>query len=348
MDFSNPAELVAFVSDALPTFKSTGEARELSGGNLNYVWRVFGERQSVVVKHAPPFIARVPEIPISPQRIRIEASVLRLFEVPPLQLLASDDIRPPRLLYADEKRHTIILEDVGDLVHLDRLEMPGMDIGSKLGSFFGQLHRSTFQHRSMETIDNLAIQQTRLEVQYASIGALLSSLGFSSAEELGGKARKLGEKYLTKGKCLTMGDLWPRSVLADTDRRQIRIIDWEFAHYGRPAQDVAHFLAHLWMLGHRAPSAAQRTGIMQLQRAFIEGYMSALGPAQKLLFNEEEIKDAGIHFGAEILVRTIGNFQNGYLYDGLPPDHPKVRAAVDMAVRCLEDPLALWNEQRPE
>ena len=54
-----------------------------------------------------------------------------------------------------------------------------------------------------------------------------------------------------------------------------------------------------------------------------------------LIFDEEETEDAGVHFGAEILARTIGSFQNGYLYEGLDHSHPKIKEAVHVAVLHL-------------
>lgn len=348
MDFSKPEDAISFASDALPAFLPTGEAQELSGGILNRVWRVFGEGRPVVLKHSPPYIARAPEIALSPRRILIEAEVLRLFERPPLLSLISDDIRPPRLLYADEKKFTIILEDVGGLSSLDEAETPTSGQGARLGSFIGRLHSLTFGNENIaEALDNREIQQSRLEVQYAPIRRLLEDQGIGNAAVLGRKARQMGEKYLSKGKCLIMGDLWPRSILADIPKDQIRVIDWEFAHYGRPAQDVAHLLAHLWMLQHRAGSAEKQKSLRQFQEAFVKNYRAATAKSLPAIFDEEEIRDGGIHFGAEILARTLGSFREGYLYKGLAPRHPVIREAVAMAIEYMESPGAFARLMEP-
>ena len=336
MVFENPEVVLSFVSNAIPGFLPTGKLEELAGGNLNYVWRVFGDGQSFVVKHAPPYIAKAPDIPISPQRILIEAAALRLFEKPPLNGIVSDRLRPPRLIYADEKKHAIILEDLGNLPSLDISGALGQNLGAELGAFIGKLHRFTYQNKAVaEAINNRPIQETRLEVQYSRIGPLLKDFGISNWAKLGHRAQKLGEKYLAKGKCLIMGDLWPRSVLIGPKAGQARVIDWEFAHYGRPAQDVAHFLAHLWMLQHQVVSEGRKREFGRLQDAFLSSYLAATGPERALLFDEEETEGAAIHFGAEILARTIGSFQAGYLYEGLGHDHPKIKEALEVAVRYL-------------
>lgn len=338
MPFPDPETILSFSADALPGFTPTGEVEELSGGNLNFVWRVVGEERPVVVKYAPPYIAKAPDIPISPRRIVIEAAMLRLFDVLPLRSIITDAIRPPRLLHADENKHAIILEDVGALETLDELSTIPPGLGTKLGAFIGKLHRLTFRNEAMAAaIDNREIQQTRLEVQYARIGALLKDFGVRDAEQLGKNAKKLGEKYLSRGKCLIMGDLWPRSVLVGPGEDQIRLIDWEFAHYGRPAQDVAHLLAHLWMLRHRAAVEEKRLLYRRLYDNFLESYLAELGPEKPFLWDEEEMEDAGIHFGAEILARTIGSFQAGYVYEGLSHSHPVMEEAVEEAVQRMCD-----------
>ena len=47
---------------------------------------------------------------------------------------------------------------------------------------------------------------------------------------------------------------------------------------------------------------------------------------------------AAIHFGAEILVRAVGPFQDNYLYAGLDPDHAAVQVAVETAAQHLRSP----------
>lgn len=101
-------------------------------------------------------------------------------------------------------------------------------------------------------------------------------------ESLASRMEAFGERLRTPGECLIMGDLWPRSVLVaqtcpadgnvggegppadgempDTVGNKspcsaspvLKIIDWEMCHWGRPAQDIAHFAAHVWMWWHQA------------------------------------------------------------------------------------------------
>jgi aminoglycoside phosphotransferase (APT) family kinase protein len=180
------------------------------------------------------------------------------------------------------------------------------------------------------------MQETRLAVQYRGVAEMLGAGTVDDAEALGRRAESLGEDLLEPGRCLTMGDLWPLSVLVT--KEGLRLIDWELAHYGRPLQDVAHWCAHLWMQRHRAPSDAVAKVVAAHRDAFLGAYGDALGGARAALWSDAERRAAAIHFGAEILVRAVGPFQDGYVYAGLASEHPAVREAVATAADHLRNP----------
>jgi 5-methylthioribose kinase len=324
-----------------------GPPTRLPEGNLNVVWRVPGETQSVIVKYAPPYIASDPDTPLDPSRLDIEAQCLKTLEPSgSLSPLSSPDVRPPHLLDANRDPHVILMEDLGDVPTLGRwLRTQDSDevdtiaplLGHRLGTFIGRLHAATHDRPTYaETFDNRPMQETRLAVQYQGVAEMLDRGGVDDAEALGQRAQGLGEALLGPGSCLTMGDLWPASVLVQGD--ELRLIDWELAHFGRPLQDLAHWRAHLWMQHHQAPSAPVADAVASLWEAFLGAYCDALGDAKSALWTKSEERGAGIHFGAEILVRAVGPFQAGYVYDGLSPDHPVLQDAVQTAARALRTP----------
>jgi aminoglycoside phosphotransferase (APT) family kinase protein len=235
------------------------------------------------------------------------------------------------------------MEDLGELPTLgwwlraadrDTVRERAPVLGQRLGTFIGTLHATTTNDAACaDTFDNRPMQETRQAVQYQGVADMLKTGNVPDAEELGARAKALGEDLLGTGRCLTMGDLWPPSVLVADDA--LYLIDWELAHYGRPLQDVAHFLAHLWMQSHRAPSPAVANAVGSLRASFLDAYEHALENAAEALWPEQERRDAAIHFGAEILVRAVGPFQAGSLYDGLAPDHPAVEEAVTTAAQHL-------------
>lgn len=337
----------SYVQGRLPNFTPVGEPVRLPEGNLNVVWRVPGDERTLIVKYAPPYIAANPEVPLDPSRLTIEARCLAaLGSEGSLADVSRASVRTPRPFDVNEEDHVLIMEDLGDLPTLGRwlreadvgvVQDTAGTLGRRLGAFIGDLHAATHgDDRYAAPFDNRPMQETRFAVQYQGVTDMLERGGVSDAGELGARAEALGEALLKPGSCLTMGDLWPRSVLVADD--MLYLIDWELAHYGRPLQDVAHWLAHLWMQEHRAPSADVADALDDLRRAFLAAYRDALGDVGDALWTERERRDAAIHFGAEILVRAVGPFQSGYVYGGLNPNHFAVQAAVHTAARFLRAP----------
>lgn len=340
-------DVVPYLQERLPDFTPVGAPRRLPEGNLNVVWRVPGAGRSVIVKYAPPYIAADPDTPLDPSRLTIEARCLdALGPDGRLSGLSQSAVRPPRVLDFNDDGHVLVMEDLGDRPTLGRwlhehdpeaVRERTPAIGQQLGTFVGTLHAATTDDAACaDTFDNRPMQETRHAVQYKGVTGMLRAAGVPDAEALGRRAEALGEALLAPGRCLTMGDLWPRSVLVAEDK--LHLIDWELAHYGRPLQDVAHFRAHLWMLAHRAPSPTVANAARALRNAFRSAYDRALEAAKARLWTDQERRDAAVHTGAEILVRVLGPFQSGYLYEGLPPNHPAVQEAVTMAVDSIRAP----------
>jgi len=340
-------DVLPYIRERCPNFEPTGPPKLLPGGNLNVVWRVPGAGRSLIVKYAPPYIAADPDTPLDPSRLRIEARCLE-FLAPGGRLagVTTPAVRAPRPVDVNEEGPVLIMEDIGAVPSLDRwLRESGAEAlgteaaahGRRLGRLLGRLHAATSDDECYaEAFDNRPMQETRLAVQYRSAADMLRAGGVDDAEVLGTRAESLGEDLLEPGRCLTMGDLWPPSVLVADDG--LRLIDWELAHYGRPLQDVAHWCAHLWMQRHRAPSDAVAEAVTAHRTAFLTAYSDALGDAEAALWTDAERRDAAVHFGAEILVRAVGPFQEGYVYAGLEADHPAVQEAVTTAAAHLRFP----------
>jgi hypothetical protein len=313
-----------------PAFEPMGAPVRLMGGLINVVYRVPCAGGPVIVKHTSAFIASSPGVPLDTGRFEIERRALSTIS-------GDDTVRPPRSLGADPGRRLLAMEDVGDHPHLGEwLEGASEDqashAGTVLGTFIGQLHAgSAFDEAIRARFDNRPIQETRLAVQYRSVGPLLARLGIADAELLGREAEALGERLLEPGQCLVMGDLWPPSVRVTP--AGLRLIDWEFAHFGRPFQDVAHLGAHLWMISRQRPGAAGTA--TACWEAFRQAYGGASGGFAGPLWDTRARRDADIHTAAEVLVRAAGIFQAGYLYTGLAEEAAPVREAIEAAVASL-------------
>ena len=317
----------------------------LKGGNLNHVWRASDEHgNTVIAKYAPPFIAKKPEIPLDDSRIHFESRILKAFrDDERLGRLPGLAIRVPEFRGFDKKENILLMEDVGDLEniidYMFRSSGEAGKMGKELGNFIAGLHLQTFGDQGCrEKFNNLPVQETRFEVQYQQCGTFAQKGGMSPkrAAEVDTHCRALGNKLMDTGVCLIMGDLWPESILVDSnsDHATLVLIDWEMSHYGNPVQDVAHLDAHLWMMQHRCQGEEKRREIGQFQEKFTGQYRKKTEQDAAFARHVKE-RDYAIHYGAEILARTTGSFQAGYLYDGLNCNDKPIQEAVSHAVRQI-------------
>jgi len=248
----------------VPDFKMEGKPISLSGGLLNFVWRIQGQAGSVpdtlIAKWAPPFVASTPNVQLDQNRIFIEAKAMTAFSPGNvLGAIASDSIKLPELYAVDNEHHIILMEDVCQCPDLESwLRAPhSIDetdhLGRLLGSFIGKLHRVSAHIPALAVeFNNSKIQRTRLDLLYGNILNYASRANIPDASILAERAVEFGRQLQLSGKTLIMGDLWPRSVIVSDNK--LRIIDWELSHYGKPAQDVGHFAAltyGCWHIGHQ-------------------------------------------------------------------------------------------------
>lgn len=333
----DPAVLV---TEALPETVVADSPILLEGGLLNFVWRVRTDFGSVVLKVAPPYVARRPDIPLDPRRIEFEAESLSLF-LPGARLarLATEAIRPPRLLARLPGRSALVIEDLGPIGDLrDGLHTSSRAgrLGEEVGRFIGRLHVETMDDAALAgEFANRDVQSTRDRVQYRALSDWIRTGGEPDRARLASLLTKLGTRLCRPGRCLIMGDLWPPSILlAGTS---VRIIDWEFAHFGRPLQDVAHLLAHTWMLRHHASSAVATRRIETFETTFLSAYNGALGRSGKRLWTEAERRNASVHFAAEILIRAVGAFREDSPYAAHSVEGPLVREACAYSLAHLRE-----------
>lgn len=339
-------EILAVLSEHLPQFERAGSLVALQGGNLNDVWRLRGNQRNMIIKHAPPYIASNPDIPLSSDRIDFEARALKLFEsAGKLHEVTSEQVRPPQCLLYDPEKSLLVMEDIGSVPSIDSWLSDHSDptpMGSSLGRFIGLLHKKSLSDAHLaELFNNIPIQETRNQVQYQPAADYVHSVTSTIDTDIKTQFKALGNELLTPGKCLVMGDLWPASILIANKR--LRLIDWEFVHFGRPLQDVGHFAAHCWMQAHTASSPHQTDKWEQLWASFWNAYRQATDDCFEELFDTEEHAFMNTHIAAEILVRTVGPFKEGYVYEHFPPAHPKIKEAVKSALEISERQIFSFN-----
>ena len=333
--------LTEFAQTQVPGFHFDGSIESVEGGLLNHVFRLSGKQNSIIAKYAPPYVATNHEIPLDPDRQAFEAKALNLFRNRNLlHTLLTNYLKVPQFVAQDEEHHILFMEDAGpETASLDQLPHPESDdvkLGITLGNFIAALHAKTSENNLLaQSMNNASIQKPRYMVQYQPAARYFLKAGIPDYESLGRKLDLLGREFMKPGICLTMGDLWPRSLLWNGESWYL--IDWEFSHYGSPTQDTGHLMAHLWMLKHRSADRGHAKRFSAIRKSFVKSYRENIEALNPSLFTPNIQKQAVQHAAAEILARTTGTFQDGYVYAGLEPDDQAVQEAVQKAAEWVRN-----------
>lgn len=335
-------EILSYAAGHIEGFEPDGRPVKLSGGNLNYVWRLSGKKRNIILKLAPPYIASNPDMPLHPSRIHFEANALTYLG----KKRSSDSgnlklVHIPEIFYFNPQKNLLLMEDIGTGPAL----FTGLNSAGhakvtavKLGRFFGTLHTETYRDKNLgRDFHNIKIQKTRLEIQYLRADEYLLKAGFDSRGRAAKNAERLGRELLKPGKCLVMGDLWPPSVI-HMDVNEISLIDWEFCHFGRPLQDIAHLAAHCRMHEIAAESSGKKEIVRKFSHHFFKSYINVLGSGYPELITREEKTGFNIHYAMEILARTTGPFKSGYLFDSLDFSDTLIKQLTKEAFGYLTSP----------
>jgi 5-methylthioribose kinase len=252
--------------DLLPSDERL-EATEVTGGSINFSFRVTGLTNSVFVKQTPGFIKILgPSAKLSKQRLRIERETFSVWK---------DALGPsesevlaclPHILYFDEDRMIMVMEDLRSYVTLqDQFSAGVVDVvaARKVGRFLGCVHAKTHSVLVTEEVRkdlsikfiNQELRKLQLEQFFAQPYQMApGALPLRSDDELMAaidelKALYSGEKLDNLALC--HGDFHAGSVMVNVQDRNsgmgcsvsAKVIDTEFAIYGPPGLDVGCLIA---------------------------------------------------------------------------------------------------------
>ncbi|MFU8859453.1 MAG: phosphotransferase [Cyclonatronaceae bacterium] len=331
------SSLIDFVKQNLPDWEPDGTVGELTGGNLNHVFRVGGSPDPVIVKHAPPYIASAPDVPLHPGRLTFESKALHALL--PGGLLAEitaavPRVAPPAWIAFDAEQNLLAMEDLGEYPSItDAFDQGNCKptSGTQLGRFIGRLHAETYGcDKCKKMFSNSGVQQTRHKVQYLPAAEWLAH-HHPNEKESADRIIELGLQLQQPGYCLIMGDLWPPSIMVQ--QNQLRLFDWEFVHYGHPLQDVAHIAAHflMWSIVH--PDI--KRNVLDCWHFFWDAYQHQIANIPALLNEMKEQSGFPLHVGAELWIRSLGPFREGYLFDNIPDSDERFKTVVKQAILMM-------------
>lgn len=295
---------------------STARVEELAGGVSSTVLWVRHDGGDLVVKQALPVLRVRDHWPADPARASAEAAALRL-------AARYTPASVPRVLDEDALRHVLVLQAApadwrpwkADLL-AGRVDV---DVARTVGVLVGTWHEHTFGSDDVPSVlrDGVRLEQLRLEPYLHRTAERLPAL----ADPLLAVAARLR----SRSECLVHGDLSPKNVLVGAGGPWI--LDFEVAHLGDPAFDVAFLTAHLLLKAVHRPDAAER--LAAAADAFHAGYASTGSRTAAV----EAAGDAWMRVaGALVLARVHGASPVEYL------DAPGRAAASQLGTRLLLDP----------
>ncbi|MRI01788.1 phosphotransferase [Kriegella sp. EG-1] len=220
-------------------------------GNMNVVLRVKTNQRSFILKQSRPFVQKYQQIAAPIERLIVEHQFYKNLENSAL------NAHMPKILGCDISNFVMLLEDLGDcedMVTIYNTREINKKAFQKLIFIIGLVHRTKVTDNYP---DNLAMRE--LNHQHIFILPFLKDNGFSlddiqqGLQELSipyknDKAlkkviKKVGKKYLSKGKTLLHGDYYPGSWM--TEKNNLYVIDPEFSFRGFAEFDLGVMAAHL-------------------------------------------------------------------------------------------------------
>jgi 5-methylthioribose kinase len=281
------------------------EVRVLGGGVSNVVLSVRGGGRRVVVKQALPRLRVADDWPAKRERALTEAGALRL----------AARIAPgsaPAVLDADPDLCALAIEEAPDgwVDWKQRLLAADADpaIARRLGERLGAWHSATFGDAGVaRDFDDLeAFDQLRVDPYYRTVARRLPPL----AAAVEAYVRQMEATHV----CLVHGDYSPKNVLVGDG---LWVVDFEVAHCGDPAFDLAFMLNHLLLKRLHVPGAA--AALEDCAVAFLDAYSAAV-PAGL----EPEPGYVLGHVGCLMVARVDGKSPAEYL---LPDERARARTA---------------------
>lgn len=234
--------------------------QEIGDGNINYVFRLKGEKKSYIFKQADELL-RSSQRPLSQNRMDIEAFMLNYYN-------KSTPKFSPKLYFYDRDLKLIVMEDLFDYKNLRHEYMNGnfyKDSTKKLGEFcVKSLLPTTIFYMDLnkrrklqsmicnEEMCNITEDLVLTEpfIDYKKRNVITEGLekyveeNIYNDRNLRLRAAVLKEKFVNDKQALIHGDLHTGSIFVKEG--SVKIIDPEFATFAPVGYDLGNVLANLF------------------------------------------------------------------------------------------------------
>ncbi|MCI0766321.1 S-methyl-5-thioribose kinase [Bacillus sp. TL12] len=257
-------DVIEYVKEKLPKFENIKglQCKEIGDGNLNYVFRVWDEKNgtSVIVKQAGDTARISDEFKLSTNRIRIESNVLQLEGK-----LASGLV--PDVYVFDSVMNCCVMEDLSDHTIL-RTALINHQIFPKLADDLTTFMVNTLFLTSDVVMNHKEKKELVKNYMNPELCEITEDLVYSEPftdhnkrnelfslnegwirehiygdDQLRLEVAKRKFSFMTNAQALLHGDLHTGSVFVRKD--STKVIDPEFAFYGPMGYDVGNVMANL-------------------------------------------------------------------------------------------------------
>ena len=220
------------------------EVRSLGGGVSNGVFHVAWDDDAVVVKQPLANLAVEDDWPADVDRVHNEAAAAQVYRRV-VDAYDLDDVVVPSVRFEERDDHVIAIDAAplsaatwkADLLD-GRVDER---VGAVLGSFLGAAHEFAATEPAVEaTFSNYTpFEQLRLDPYHATVAERHPDVAAVIESEI--------ERIRNTRSTLVHGDYSPKNVLVESGvgGRRVWLLDFEVAHWGDPAFDVAFMLNHL-------------------------------------------------------------------------------------------------------
>jgi aminoglycoside phosphotransferase (APT) family kinase protein len=267
-------------------------AQALSGGISNVVLAVSWDGGRAVLKQSLPQLRVATVWRFDRSRILNERRAMQYLE----RLLPAGSV--PTVLAYDDEQFLFVMSHApdGGINFKDALLRGEVDpaAAERTGALLGEIHRRSAGDadvaRAFAAVAPMI--QGRVDPYHRTAAAANPELAPIIGAEV--------DRLLATRECLVLGDWSPKNLLVYPDR--VLALDFEVAHYGDPAFDVAFLLTHLVLKARRRPADSARL------RAAAGAFLSGYGPPPP---------DAHVvaELGCLLLARVDGQSRIEYLAD---------------------------------
>lgn len=289
-------------------------AVELGGGVSNVVLAVTAGRLQAVVKQSLSKLRVADDWCAKKERVITEGNALKL-----AGRLCPGSV--PQVLDIDPERGAIVIDRAPDSWrNYKEMLLAGdaeVSVAARCGEILAVWHSGTWTSDEVrESFDDLeAFDQLRVDPYHRTAAERLP--------ELKGSIDRYVSSMSGNRKALVHGDYSPKNVLCGTNEQWI--VDFEVAHYGDPAFDLAFMLNHLMLKAVHRPEFME--GYLGCSRGFLDAYRRGLIPGDP----PQEDYVLG-HIACLMVARVVGKSPAEYLTQA------GKRRALTLGESLLRDP----------